>query len=930
MRINLEVVDALGPKYGSSKQTRHRRQKKRPLKGGKRGNRGLFHGARDTFLAEHLPNFVKLKGAARKAQNEFWRTLFQEYWDKWPWYVPLDKEPGDAEWPQPDTTLEAVMAEKGKIIKQTQKQIRTHMRYQRTVILAEHRNPWAPLLQDLEDHTSVLPGPRKLAAWQLYMSKKPEEIASEFEAKWPTADLPEKHALAFRAKISRDLLAQESEEYRQALEEELQEIHASEAAEVEAATALATAAPEGEARELAQDNAAAMIQPLLQLLRDHTGYYLTLFAGIPLTTGEEEFKLKIAGKTAGPSPVPWQAHEPATFKNDIVKSFTRFLMKTPEWAERKARANGTYTPPVPASTSTTPLAAPQPAALETSGVDPAQGKAPGSSKHSKRVLNAKRRPRGKGKQRARSTSEEASESGSSEEDEDENDDDDDDDEDEDDEDEDEDEEDGEGNHTSLHGLDPVPRGAVVPTAVELGFGKTIQEELARQPAAERQAHLYRFSQMTNYEHVCINGRAEAAALMNHIQPTPIPLWLFPIHETPAKEARRKRPSKQQGSTAPATRKCGRLAERVTVTGSGSASASSSASPAVPPSASSTAPAAPPSASPAVSPSASPAASPSVPPAASSCRTVPPAAPFSTSPAATTATPTSPGMAALVTLTSLANAALAAVPVTNPPPATDTGAPVLDIQSTEGVDAAPAAPAAAPSLPQPAASLATPMGVVDMPAPTSGTSTVIPASTAVSNPSLSVPTQVNVPPGADIPVMLDEEGWPAWLRGPFDYMESQRLSKEFTQALEWWTVLERAYGFDTSSKGLKTTDRPPEIHHWLRVHRRVIEKPPTIIDENAYCRAWWLWWAKLQPGWRGLDDRGRPVIGGEGDWSALTQPGKNETLEDWHAAVKDVAYVVVAMAKVALEEQREEQGTKKRASTEDSDPPSQPPSKRLRT
>ncbi|KAH9855410.1 hypothetical protein C2E23DRAFT_701563, partial [Lenzites betulinus] len=150
--------------------------------------------------------------------------------------------------------------------------------------------------------------------------------------------------------------------------------------------------------------------------------------------------------------------------------------------------------------------------------------------------------------------------------------------------------------------------------------------------------------------------------------------------------------------------------------------------------------------------------------------------------------------------------------------------------------------------------------------------------------------------------------PDWLRAAFDYMEAKRLGDDFRRALEWWSVVERAYEFETSAKGLPTDHRPPEVQHWLRVNRRVLEKPPVIKNEEAYCSSWWLWWSTMQPEWRERDARGRPIAGGSGDWEVLNNPGKNgfliilltlvwwrdcasaSTLGDWSAAVNDVSWV----------------------------------------
>ena len=43
----------------------------------------------------------------------------------------------------------------------------------------------------------------------------------------------------------------------------------------------------------ARTDFAAVVQPLLQLLRDYTGLYCTLIAGVPLPEGTQEFDLRV-------------------------------------------------------------------------------------------------------------------------------------------------------------------------------------------------------------------------------------------------------------------------------------------------------------------------------------------------------------------------------------------------------------------------------------------------------------------------------------------------------------------------------------------------------------------------------------------------------------------------------------------------------------
>ncbi len=97
------------------------------------------------------------------------------------------------------------------------------MRHVRTQLL-KAENPFHIVMSKLHEHEDDTPAPRQLAAWQLYMSKKREEISKIYDERWPTAGLPDTHKIAFRSSIARELLGQESVEYRASLEAEVQEI----------------------------------------------------------------------------------------------------------------------------------------------------------------------------------------------------------------------------------------------------------------------------------------------------------------------------------------------------------------------------------------------------------------------------------------------------------------------------------------------------------------------------------------------------------------------------------------------------------------------------------------------------------------------------------------------------------------------------------
>ena len=87
-------------------------------------------------------------------------------------------------------------------------------------------NPWEGLLSYLRERTNPAPAPRKLSDWQLYMIKKPLDVASVFEAEWPTLGRPDKDKLAVRTEISKRLLRAETETYRRELRDEVEQLHA--------------------------------------------------------------------------------------------------------------------------------------------------------------------------------------------------------------------------------------------------------------------------------------------------------------------------------------------------------------------------------------------------------------------------------------------------------------------------------------------------------------------------------------------------------------------------------------------------------------------------------------------------------------------------------------------------------------------------------
>ncbi|KAJ7736396.1 hypothetical protein B0H14DRAFT_2408355, partial [Mycena olivaceomarginata] len=147
--------------------------------------------------------------------------------------------------------------------------------------------------------------------------------------------------------------------------------------------------------------------------------------------------------------------------------------------------------------------------------------------------------------------------------------------------------------------------------------------------------------------------------------------------------------------------------------------------------------------------------------------------------------------------------------------------------------------------------------------------------------------------------------PIWMKNGFALLWGFKGGREWDEVVIKWTELESAYSLINSTTPLPKAGRPDAIDKWVKGGRST--KPPEIVL-NKHIETWWSWWGRLAPSWRDRDERGRPVIGKQGPWESLVWPGGNgmltailclgwwleaegDTTEDWHAAVKDVKWVL---------------------------------------
>lgn len=88
-------------------------------KGGKRGNQGVFKGLRLEFLLESFPDYRK--AAKKRKYKPFWARVLALYWEKFPWWIPLNVEPNEENMVPPELITEELLAQKEKVVKASTK-----------------------------------------------------------------------------------------------------------------------------------------------------------------------------------------------------------------------------------------------------------------------------------------------------------------------------------------------------------------------------------------------------------------------------------------------------------------------------------------------------------------------------------------------------------------------------------------------------------------------------------------------------------------------------------------------------------------------------------------------------------------------------------------------------------------------------------------
>ncbi|KAJ7813588.1 hypothetical protein B0H13DRAFT_2382348 [Mycena leptocephala] len=259
----------------------------------KRGNRGDFHGLRLEFLTVNQERYSE---ASRKSKTpEFWRRLFNAYWRLFPWRVALTADqirgegaeaiqaigPLDEDEVEVPVLRESLGEEETKakqlVVQQTEKKIKSWYNYRRNAT-GLTGNLFSALLKSL----------------------RPPEFKGRVQEEFVAHGYGERPAslhISLRCKVAQDVLADESAEVKARIKEEANEEYQELLVEHNAAMEGLPSVRE-EDQALARECLAAIVTPLLLLLREYTGYNFTLLAGRVDRTGPKP-EFQVTGIHAG-------------------------------------------------------------------------------------------------------------------------------------------------------------------------------------------------------------------------------------------------------------------------------------------------------------------------------------------------------------------------------------------------------------------------------------------------------------------------------------------------------------------------------------------------------------------------------------------------------------------------------------------------------
>ncbi|KAJ7511760.1 hypothetical protein B0H11DRAFT_2214638 [Mycena galericulata] len=298
----------------------------------KPGNRGDFHGARETFLNSQMPEYARYSRDGKTRQ--FWPGLFKEYWAKFPWRIPLTVDP-DEDTVVDNSASSAEAEEKAKVTQDVTKKIKTWYNNHRGAngLQSNAFTEWLTRLR--------VPGsaPRRPADWQHYM-KMPEyrdRVNDLFEERYPLKG-PEaaRKALNQRGEVARELFDDEPDTVKTAVHTAADNAHAALLAKYNAGIR-GEISEDPEDQRLARLQFSSMVAPLLEGLRAHTGYYITLIAACRVGDEMDVITLN-EGKTKGETPVDFAQWDEEAYRTKVLDHFVRYVLAAEKVGEPEGAA----------------------------------------------------------------------------------------------------------------------------------------------------------------------------------------------------------------------------------------------------------------------------------------------------------------------------------------------------------------------------------------------------------------------------------------------------------------------------------------------------------------------------------------------------------------------------------------------------------------
>ncbi|KDQ24430.1 hypothetical protein PLEOSDRAFT_1107361 [Pleurotus ostreatus PC15] len=243
----------------------------------KRGNQGDFHGVRLQFLEEHLQAY---QAASKENTVRVWfqDTFFPSYWKSFHWSLPLNKDPSPSDvYPNDAENIEMKTA----TMKATTAKIKSWFNYRRNALqLNSKKNPWAQWLSQLG---KPLDGPPRRPHDNQYYMRHPlykPKVTEAFERDWPGSGLAETFRMSFRCKIAEELLRNETVAFQEQLTKEVDARYQADLEQYKQGISI-TQSEDVQDQEDAIESFAAIVQPLVDGLRAHTGMYVQLMAVAP-------------------------------------------------------------------------------------------------------------------------------------------------------------------------------------------------------------------------------------------------------------------------------------------------------------------------------------------------------------------------------------------------------------------------------------------------------------------------------------------------------------------------------------------------------------------------------------------------------------------------------------------------------------------------